>query len=172
MSTLLAILGWTTFGLAVVVGLALDVVGLFGNWIILAAAVLAYVLSGYDYFSVPGLILLLVLALVGEAIEFLAASYGAKRFGGAKGTMVAALVGSIVGAIVGTPVPIIGTLIGACLGAFIGAVAYEYVIREKAAQHALRSGFGAAIGKIGGVFGKLLMGAVMVAAMVLMLFVD
>lgn len=165
MSTVLAILGWGAFGLAVVAGLALDIVGLFGNWIILAAAVLAYMLTGYQHFSLGALGALLVLALLGEAIELVAASYGAKRFGGAKGTMVAALVGTIVGAIVGTPVPVIGSLVGACIGAFVGAVLYEIVISKKEAHMAFRSGFGAALGKIGGVFGKLLMGVVMIIVM-------
>lgn len=161
MSTLLALLAWTLFGLVIVVGLALDIVGLFGNWLILVAVVIAYIITGYAYFSIPIIVALLVLAAIGEGIEALAASYGARRFGGTKGTMVAALVGTIVGAIVGTPVPIIGSLIGACLGAFIGAMAYEFVIVEKEMGAAMRSGFGAALGKVLGVFAKLFIGVVM-----------
>jgi uncharacterized protein YqgC (DUF456 family) len=160
-SILLAFLGWTVFGLAILAGLALDIIGLFGNWLILVAVVIAYMVTGYEYFSIPTIVVLFVLALIGEAIEAVAASFGAKRFGGTKGTMVAALVGTIAGAIVGAPVPIIGSLVGACIGAFLGAVAYEFIVVERQMKDAMRSGFGAALGKVLGVFAKLLVGVVM-----------
>jgi uncharacterized protein YqgC (DUF456 family) len=160
-SILLALLGWTLFGLAVLAGLALDIVGLFGNWVILVAVVIAYIATGYTYFSLLTIGILLVLAVIGEVIEAVAASYGAKRFGGTKGTMIAALVGTIVGAIVGAPIPIVGSLVAACIGAFIGAMAYEFVVVEKQMKDAVRSGFGAALGKVVGVFAKLLVGVIM-----------
>ncbi len=162
MSLALEVFGWLMFSLALLVGLALDLLGLFGNWIILAAVILAYAFSGFEHFGIPSIIVLFFLAAAGEIIEALASAYGAKRFGGVKGTMVAALVGTIVGAIVGTPVPIVGSLIGACAGAFIGAVSYEYVVRRREMGSSMKAGFGAAAGKIGGVFAKLFVGLVMI----------
>ena len=159
MTFLLALAGWTLFGLAVLVGLVLDVVGLFGNWVILGATALAWVATGYHHFSGRSLSILVGVALVGEALEMLASAYGAKKFGGGKGAMASALVGCLVGAVVGTPwFPIVGTLVGACLGSFVAATAYEFVLVQKEAPAALWTGLGAALGKVAGLFAKLLAG--------------
>jgi uncharacterized protein YqgC (DUF456 family) len=164
MDTFLLILGWTSFGLAVVVGLALNVVGLFGNWLILLAMTAAWLLSGYDHFGLWGLGVSLGFAVVGEILEFALAGYGARRYGGSKGAMVAALVGCIVGAIVGSPLfPIIGTVIGACAGAFAAAAIYEYIRHEKSVDEAMRTGMGAAMGKIGGMVAKFSCGLAILA---------
>ena len=66
------------------------------------------------------------------------------------------------GAIVGTPwLPIVGTLIGACLGAFVAALAYELIVMQRQVGEAAWTGFGAALGKIGGLLAKLAIGLVM-----------
>lgn len=164
MDTILAITGWSLFGLAIAVGLLLDLVGLFGNWIILGAVAGAWLATGFDHFGILGVALVLACALAGEFLEFILAGYGARKFGGSKGAMVAALVGCLLGAVVGTPwFPIIGTVLGACVGAFAGAAIYEYLQQEKSAGAALRTGFGAALGKIGGLFAKFLCGLVSLA---------
>ena len=161
MMTILGVVGWTLFGLAILAGLVLDLVGLFGNWVILGAVVLAWGLSGFTHFGVISLVLMTAVAVAGEVLETLLAGYGAKKFGGSKGSMVAALIGAIAGAIVGTPMfPIVGTLIGACVGAFAAAAFYEYVQHEKSVDASLKTGFGAAVGKIGGLFAKLICGFV------------
>lgn len=162
LSTVLAILGWTAFGLAIVAGLVLDMVGLFGNWIILGAVAIAWLATGFEHFGTWGLVAMTGLAVMGEIIELIASSFGAARFGGGKGAAFAALIGCIVGAIVGTPwFPVVGTLIGACLGAFVAAAAYEFVVTARSAGDAAWTGVGAALGKVAGVFGKALMGLMM-----------
>ena len=154
--------GWGLFGLAIVVGLGLDLVGLFGNWIILAAVALAWVASGFDHFGIVGLGFMAGFAVLGEILETALAGYGARKFGGSKGSMVAALVGCLVGAVVGSPILfIVGTLIGACFGAFAGAALYEYIKLEKKPGEAMWTGLGAALGKVGGVFAKLFCGMAM-----------
>jgi len=164
MATFLAILGWSAFALAIVVGLLLDLVGLFGNWVILGAVGCAWALTGFVHFGWVGLLLMLVFAVLGEILETALAGYGARKFGGSKGAMVAALVGTLAGAILGTPLfPIIGTLIGACIGAFAGAAFYEYVQHEKGVEASIKTGVGAAVGKIGGLFAKLFCGFAMLA---------
>ncbi len=168
MALTLSILGWSFFGLAIVAGLLLDLVGLFGNWIILAAAALAWVATGFTHFNGWTMAILVALAVAGEVLETLAAGYGAAKYGGGKGAIVAALIGCLVGALVGTPLfPIIGTLIGACAGAFLFAAAYEYLALQKRPDEALRTGFGAALGKVLGLFAKLLCGFMMLLAMAL-----
>ncbi|MBI5094416.1 MAG: DUF456 domain-containing protein [Candidatus Hydrogenedentes bacterium] len=170
MATLLAILGWTAFGLAIAAGLVLDFVGLFGNWIILSAMAGLWAATGFVHFGWWGLGGMLLLAVLGEIIEMVAAGYGASKFGGGKGAMVAAFVGCLVGAIVLTPlipVPLVGTMIGACLGAFVGAALYEYIVMEKKTQAALWTGVGAALGKVAGVFAKVFVGVAMLVVAVL-----
>jgi hypothetical protein len=163
---LLLFLGWTAFGTAIITGLLLDLVGLFGNWVILVAIVGLWLATGLTHFGLMGLLVMLALAIIGEVLEFALAGYGARRFGGSKGSMVAALVGCLAGAVLGTPwFPIVGTLLGACLGAFGGAALYEYLQHEKTAGESFRTGFGAALGKIGGLFAKFLCGlAILFAA--------
>lgn len=154
--------GWCTFALAIFVGLCLDLVGLFGNWIILGAVAIAWVLTGFDHFGIFGLAFMAGFAILGEVLETLLAGYGAKKFGGSKGSMVAALVGCIAGAILGSGLLlIVGTLIGACAGAFVGAALYEYIQMEKTHHEALWTGLGAALGKVGGLFAKLFCGIAM-----------
>jgi hypothetical protein len=169
-STALSITGWSLFAIAVIVGLLLDLLGLFGNWIILGAVVIAWVATGFERFGWVGLLFMTALAVLGEILETAAAGYGAAKFGGGRGTIISALVGCFGGAIVFTPlipVPLIGTLIGACLGAFLAAALYEYIQMERMAHQALWTGFGAALGKVGGIFAKLLAGLIMlvIAAM-------
>lgn len=162
MATALAIFGWTLFGLAILVGLLLDLVGLFGNWVILCAVSAAWLATGFAHFGGWTIIALLVLALLGEIVEMAASSLGASKFGGGKGAAVAAMIGCIAGAIIGSPMLlIIGTLIGACLGAFIAAAAYELAITRKGVPGSLWTGLGAALGKVAGLMGKMFVGLLM-----------
>ena len=111
------------------------------------------------------------MAIVGEVLETSASGLGVAKFGGGRGAIGASVVGCILGAIAGTPVfPIIGTLAGACGGAFLAAALYEYLMGEKEIGDATYIGFGAALGKIGGLFLKTFVGVAMliVAALDLM----
>ena len=162
MALVLAILGWTLFGAAVLTGLALDLVGLFGNWVILGAVGAAWAMTGFTHFGVWSLAALAGLAVAGEVVEMAAAGAGAVRFGGSKKAAVAACAGCVLGAIAGTPIlPVAGTLLGACAGAFLGAAAHEYLNERKETRQALWTGIGAALGKAAGMFGKLLAGLIM-----------
>lgn len=164
--TVLLTLGWSVFGIAILVGLGLDLLGLFGNWIILAAMVIAWIAMGFAHFGWIGIGTMFALAVLGEVLETVAAGFGAKKFGGSKGSMLAALTGCLGGAVLFTPlipVPLIGTLIGACLGAFIGAALWEYLRHEKQPGEALWTGLGAALGKVAGLFIKTLVGFAILA---------
>jgi uncharacterized protein YqgC (DUF456 family) len=151
----LSILGWTTFVLLILTGLVLDLIGLFGNWVILVAIGGLWAFTGFEHFGWIALVLMLGLAVLGEVLETAFSGFGASRFGGGRGAMVAAVVGCIGGAMFGTPIfPIIGTVIGACVGAFGAAALYEYVQMEKSVQDAAWTGFGAALGKVAGMLAK------------------
>jgi len=167
METFLAVIGWSLFGLAIMTGLALDLVGLFGNWIILVAVACAWALTGFEHFGIWAIAAMAGLAVLGEVLETATAGYGARKSGGSKGSMVAAIVGCLAGAVVGTPwFPVVGTIAGACLGAFIGATSYEYLMMERSVSDAARTGLGAAMGKVAGMLAKVLIGLIMLAVAV------
>ena len=164
MTTALAILGWTLFGLAILAGLALNLAGLFGNWVILGAVAAAWAGTGFERFGPGTLLALAALAALGEVAETAASGYGAARFGGGRGAVAASLAGCVAGAVLGTPLfPVVGTLAGACAGAFGGAALYELLVRGKTAADSARTGAGAALGRIGGLAVKLGLGLVMLA---------
>ena len=165
MATALAIVGWTLFGVTVLAGILLDLVGLFGNWIILGAVGAAWAFSGFDHFSGWGMLILLGLAIAGEVIETVAASLGASKFGGGKGAAISAMIGCLAGAMLGTPVmPILGTLAGACVGAFVAAAGYESLLAKKNLDEAVKTGIGATLGKIAGLLAKMVVGMFMLFA--------
>ena len=153
MSLLLAIIGWSLFGIAILSGLGLNLLGLFGNWVILLTIGVAAVVTSFAHFGGWTIPILLVLAVLGEVLETGASGVGAARFGGGKGAIVWAIGGSIVGGILGSGVLlIIGTIIGACLGAFAGAFTYEFMMRrERGIESAVHIGAGAAAGKVTGI---------------------
>jgi uncharacterized protein len=164
--TVLAIFGWFIFGVAVLIGLFLDLLGLFGNWIILAAVGIVAAITGFDHFGGYTLLILFGLAVLGEILEAGAAGAGAAQFGGSKGSMLWAIIGCILGAIAFTPlipIPVVGTILGACIGSFAGATLFEFLRTEKQIHTAAWVGVGAAMGKVAGMFAKTLIGMVMLA---------
>ncbi len=107
-------------------GLFINVFTLPGLWLMVLAALGYAWATGFAYLGMPGLVTLLVLALLAEGVEFVAGGAGAKKAGGSKRAMVGGIVGAILGGLLfSIPLPIIGTIIGVCLGAFIGAAAVE-----------------------------------------------
>src|SRR5919202_2508727 len=96
--------------LAVVLFAALLMIplGLPGTWVILAAAV-GYNALTHESINWVTTVGLLVLAGVGEAIEFALSGRYARKYGGSRRASWGAILGGIVGAFAGVPVPIIGS---------------------------------------------------------------
>lgn len=134
--------------------------GLPGTWLmIVTAGALEWMTPGREVFHPLTFGAAVALASVGELIEFLASSHGARRAGASRRSAVGALVGGVAGAILGTifiPLPIVGSLTGGAAGAFIGSAALERVDGSEV-RVALRVGRGAAVGHLGGMLGKLAM---------------
>jgi uncharacterized protein YqgC (DUF456 family) len=143
------------------VGLWINILTLPGLWLmVLATAIFAWVTGGV-HVGWTGLIVLTVLAVLAEIIEFVAGGAGAAKAGGSKRAFVGAIVGGILGAIfLSLPAPIIGTIIGIVLGTFLGAWAIEAMVKQNVGQ-GLRVGWGAALGRLIGIFTKLAFGVVM-----------
>jgi uncharacterized protein YqgC (DUF456 family) len=145
------------------VWLALVVFGLPGNWlIVLSTCLFAWWQWDAGVFSIGTLVAIGILALLGEAVEFLAGAAGARGSGAGWLGSMAAVPGAVVGAVSGTfliAVPLLGTVLGACLGAGVAAWAVE-IARGQHREHSLRRGVGAGLGAFLGITSKLLAGVV------------
>ncbi len=154
----------TILSLVNLMWLVLTALGLPGNWLMIGSAFALMWLYDSNVFSTTTLIVVVVLALIGEVIEFLAGALGSKKAGGSVWGSVGATIGGIGGAIAGTlflgvvmiPPPI-STLVGAVGGAFAGSAVMEISTGKKRDQ-AVKVGTGAAIGHITGVISKLIVG--------------
>ena len=119
--TLLAMVGWGA-----------NILGLPGNWLIVAMALGGWALAPEDYRSHVTLLPLMAMVVVaglGELFEFAASALGARRMGGSKRGALFAIVGSIAGALVCLfggalgPMPIVGLVIASLLLCAGGAFA-------------------------------------------------
>lgn len=143
------------------VWLALTLVGLPGNWLIIVSTVLfAWWHRDTAPFSIATLIVIIILAIAGELLEFFAGGLGARKAGGSRRSAIGAILGAVTGTVVGTfviPLPFFGTLIGACAGACIGALCLELTAGRDLKQAAV-SGLGAGVAELLAINAKLLLG--------------
>jgi uncharacterized protein YqgC (DUF456 family) len=154
--------------MGLLLGLFLVPLGLPGNWLILGIAILKAFLNDFQDLTLSWILLLLILALIGEAIEFLLGVYVAKRYGASRWGMFGAFFGGVMGGIIGTPLlfPGIGTMVGAFVGAFLGAFSLEYLYRLKSGA-SYRAGIGALIGRLLAIVLKLEVGIAMVLIIII-----
>ena len=157
------------FVLAVLVFWSLNLLGLPGNWMIVAATVLYAWLTPGPGSGGPrwtAVAIVTGLAAVGEVVEFGASATGVKRAGGSRRGAVLALIGSVVGAMtglfVGVPIPVIGPVIAALLfaglGALLGATLGE-LSAGRSFEDSWKVGRAAFGGRLLGTLAKTLVGA-------------
>jgi uncharacterized protein len=108
-------------------GLVMIPFGLPGTWI-MAAGALGYSLLVPGSISIFTTVVVAMMALVGEIIEFTLPAKYTRKYGGSRRASWGAIIGGMVGAFMGVPIPIVGPVIGAFLGAFIGAFAAELTL--------------------------------------------
>ena len=158
--------------LVLFVGWVLQLVGLPGNWlIVIAAAVYAWLLPPDASTAIgwPAVAILLVLAILGEVVEFIAGALGVTRAGGSRRgavlAIVASTIGGILGIFVGVPIPIVGSLVGAVvfggLGALVGAVVGE-TWQGRDLETSLEIGKGAFVGRLLGTVAKMVVCSLLV----------
>jgi len=156
---------WTWFILWVILLLAASLlvyVGLGGNFIILGLALLHGLVTGFDPIGWRLLVLLLIVALVAEGIEFLLGTFYVARKGASRAGVVAAFVGGLLGAAAGTAVlPVVGSILGSFAGAFAGAILGEYH-HQRQLEPSFRIGGHAFVGKLAAIFVKHACGLVMI----------
>ena len=164
---------WATLLILILVaGWVLTLLGMPGNWLMVAAAALyAWLIPeespcrvGWDVVSA-----LVVLACLGELVELVAGALGAAKAGGSKRaaalSLVGSLIGAIVGVVVGVPIPVVGSLVGAVVFAGIGALAGAMLGEIWAGQtmrQSWRVGHAAFWGRLLGTVAKSLVASVMV----------
>jgi uncharacterized protein len=146
-------------------GLLLTAIGLPGTWIFLAVAGLIKLFDPASALDWWPILVGVGLGLIAEAIEWVAASRYARKYGGSTRAGWGALIGGIAGAIIGFPVPIIGPLIGAVVGTFLGALVAEYSVSGLTGG-AERVAWGATIGRLVATVAKVGFGVV-IAVLVL-----
>lgn len=120
------------------------------------AGILLYVLYfGVETVGMTTLVVLGGAALLAILFDYLAAAYGAKRFGGSGWGTLGAILGGLIGVII---LNVIGLIVGIFLGAMLG----EILGAKRDQSAALKVGLGAVVGFLGGTLLKLLLGLVMI----------
>ncbi|HET6247380.1 MAG TPA: DUF456 domain-containing protein [Tepidisphaeraceae bacterium] len=151
-------------------GLYLALLNAPGLWLMVAATLGYALLTHFAYAGLKTLIVIVVLGLIAELIDFLAAGAGAKKAGASKRGFYGAVIGGILGGIFLTvAIPGVGVIIGVCAGTFAGAIIGE-LWGGTEVEKSLRIGAGAAWGRLLGILTKLLFGCmvlciVLIAAM-------
>jgi hypothetical protein len=167
--------------LALAAAWLLTVVGMPGNWLMVAAAALYAWLVPDDASTAIGwgvVVAIAVLAVLGELLEALAGVFGAAKAGGSKRGAAMALLGSmaggLVGMVVGLPIPLIGPLVTAVLFASIGALLGAMVgerWKGRELGESWQVGRGAFWGRMLGTLAKVLLGSVMLVVVAVALLV-
>jgi len=147
---------WSVTLVLMAIGLIGAVLPIFpGPALIFAAAILHRSMLGTEKsIGWPSILALLLLTLASYAIDFAGGWLGARRFGATRWGILGAVAGAILGLFFGLP--------GLLLGPVLGALTAE-IISGKPLAPAGRAGWGALLGTVAAVLGKLLVALVMVS---------
>lgn len=152
---------WATIAiLSLLLSQVLQIASMPANWVALGIVALWKWLhpASMDWTFV---IILAVLALLAEVLEFGLQAWGADRYGATRRGNFGGIVGAVAGAILGVPFLFgLGALPGALAGAYLGCLLVEMPGRSRA--EALRAAKGAFVGKALGFTVKTAVGAAMV----------
>ena len=160
---------------------SLNLIGMPGNWLIILVTFLYAAVMPADSrldIGAGAFVGLVVLAGIGEAVEFLASALGASQAGGSKRGAALAMVGSLMGGFagiflgIGVPIPLIGPVIGALLFASIGALGGAILGEQwkgRDLDQSIRVGNAAFWGRLVGTVGKILLGAYMIMLVIIAL---
>jgi uncharacterized protein YqgC (DUF456 family) len=114
------------------VGLVGSVVpGLPGVTLIFLSALLYAILTDFQTVGAVILVVLFLFAALAFITDFVATSYGARRFGASNWGTVGGAIGGILGALAGLLLAGIGSLFGLIAGTIAGVFAGEYLRRER-----------------------------------------
>lgn len=130
--SILSMIGFTVFVLVLLAGLFLVPLGLPGTWLIVANAFVYSLITDFqaDRSDFWVLLFVIILAIVGEILEFGIGVLGSKGMKVSNGAIVCSIIGGILGAFIGFPLFLIGSIIGLLIGVFAGAFAYEILMKK------------------------------------------
>jgi len=132
---ILKILGVIVYYLTMLLGILLVPLGLPGEFLVVLATGVFILVAGGEVMGWWVLVVLVLLGILAEVIEFLAGMVGAK----AKGSLwsgVGAVAGGLAGSIIGAP---FGLIIGSLAGAFIGTFAGAYLVELYISRHSIQA---------------------------------
>jgi uncharacterized protein len=163
-----------------VVGLLGSVLpGLPGVPLIFFSALLYAILTDFRTVGAEILVILFIFAAIALVADFVATSYGARRFGASNWGTVGGAVGGIAGALVGLLFLGIGSLFGLILGTIAGVFIGEYLRRERHGEEqeaanadwrrASRAAGGVIVGYLASAFVQGLLGLASIVVFVLVL---
>ena len=164
---------YVSLALIHLVGLALNLIGLPGLWLMVAAhAAFAWLDRDDSLAGWESSLVMLGLAVLAELIEFAAGAAGSKTAGGSIRSTVGALIGGIAGGVLGVilvpVVPVVNAVLGACVGSFAGAWLLEASVMRRDVERRAeyvgrlnRVGWGAFKGRFWGTILKSVVGVVM-----------
>ncbi len=154
------IAGLTLLAIFSIVGFLAIFFTTFGTLIILSGAVIYAAMTGFSVFGTDALIMLLLLYLCGEVIEYVFVIIGAKKFGASNAATAGAIAGGIAGAVAGATFLGISLIAGTFLGIFLGAFLVELLLHRDLVK-SVKAGAGGVIGRVGSVVVKVLIAIAM-----------
>ena len=105
--------------------------GLPGVTLIFLSALVYALVTDFRTVGAPILVILFVFAAIAFVADFVATSYGARRFGASNWGTVGGAIGGIAGALIGLLFLGIGSLFGLILGTIAGVFIGEYLKRSR-----------------------------------------
>ena len=108
--------------------------GLPGVTLIFLSALVYAIITDFRTVGVAILVILFVFAAIAFVADFVATSYGARRFGASNWGTVGGAIGGIAGALIGLLFLGIGSLFGLILGTIAGVFLGEYLKRTRQGQ--------------------------------------
>ena len=160
---------WFIFGSVMIVALPLQLLGLPGTWLLAGDAFLLRWVEGPDLIDYQTVIILGLMALLGEALEFLTAIQGARSGPTVRGAATASIVGAFGGGLAGAPVMFgLGAIPGMAIGALLAVFAVA-LIGGATPGAAFETALGAMTGRIKGTALKMIVAVAMVAVIIISL---
>jgi uncharacterized protein YqgC (DUF456 family) len=121
-----------------------------GNFIVFLNTLLYGVITNFDKLSFTFLLIIFIIAILVELLEYLIIAFGARKYGASKLGVIGAIIGGIGGGISGFFFsPVLGAIIGGFIGVMIGTMAIE-LLRGKNIREVLYATYGALLGRVGG----------------------
>lgn len=137
--------------LLVLAGMILILFGLAGQFLAPAGATVYVLCTSEARLGWVAVAVFWAAAALTEAADYLAAGWGARRFGASRGAGLVVLVGGLAGSLVCAPILFpFGAVLGCFAGCFVSAAAYE-LLRGRKARESVRAGAGALVGRLAGI---------------------